>query len=132
MGDHEIKGLKEMFKTFDKDNSGTITMQEMADGLRKLQKDGGIAEAEVKRIMDATDVDGDGTLSYDEFIAATIHQNKLESSANLFKAFNTFDTDSSGSISKEELLTALKKYNMATDGVEELISECDANGDGQI
>lgn len=36
MSQHEIEGLSEMFKAFDRDNSGTITMQELKEGLKKM------------------------------------------------------------------------------------------------
>lgn len=45
----EISGMREIFSEIDKDKSGTITVQEFADALRK--KGQAIPEAEVQRIM---------------------------------------------------------------------------------
>lgn len=36
MTEEEILGLKEMFKSMDTDNSGTITLEELKQGLKKL------------------------------------------------------------------------------------------------
>jgi hypothetical protein len=70
MSKHEIEGLSEMFKAFDKDNSGTITLSEMKEGLKKMGNP--LGEAEVEAMMQQIDVDGNGEISYEEFIAATM------------------------------------------------------------
>lgn len=44
------------------------------------------------------DVDGNGTIDYIEFITATMHRHRLERDEHLFKAFNYFDKDNSGSV----------------------------------
>lgn len=46
------------------------------------------------------DVDGNGTIDYIEFITATMHRYKLEKEEHLYKAFQHFDKDNSGSVSK--------------------------------
>ena len=44
-------GLKEMFKSMDTDNSGTITYEELKAGLPKLGTK--ISESEVRQLMEA-------------------------------------------------------------------------------
>ncbi len=41
--------------------------------------------------MEACDLDGDGTIDYNEFLAATMNRNKLLSKCNLESAFTAFD-----------------------------------------
>lgn len=65
--------------------SGTITVDEMREGL--LAKGGLIPESELQRIMENADVNGDGKVDYEEFLAATMHLGKLEREENLYKAF---------------------------------------------
>jgi len=81
----EIQGLKEMFMSMDTDHSGTITVEEMREGLRR--KGGRIPETELQRIMDMADVNGDGRVDYEEFLAATLNLNKLEREDVMYKAF---------------------------------------------
>lgn len=131
LSEEEIIGLKEMFKSMDTDNSGTITFEELKAGLPKLGTK--LSESEVKQLMEAADVDGNGSIDYIEFITATMHMNRVEREDHLYKAFEYFDKDKSGYITVGELEQALKKYNMGdTQTIQEIIAEVDTDNDGNI
>ncbi|KAI3792578.1 hypothetical protein L2E82_06461 [Cichorium intybus] len=131
LSEEEIIGLKEMFKSMDTDNSGTITFEELKAGLPKLGTK--LSESEVRQLMEAADVDGNGTIDYIEFISATMHLNRVEREDHLYKAFEYFDKDKSGYITVEELEHALKKYNMGDEKtIKEIIAEVDTDHDGRI
>jgi len=51
LSEEEIVGLKEMFKSMDTDNSGTITFEELKAGLPKLGTK--LSESEVRQLMEA-------------------------------------------------------------------------------
>lgn len=51
LSEEEIVGLKEIFKSMDTDNSGTITYEELKAGLPKLGTK--LSESEVKQLMEA-------------------------------------------------------------------------------
>jgi Ca2+-binding EF-hand superfamily protein len=53
--------------------------------------------------MIAVDQDQSGSIDYSEFVIATLNKKKLLSKNNLEVAFKAFDTDGSGTISKDEL-----------------------------
>ncbi|KAH9626255.1 hypothetical protein KSS87_003460 [Heliosperma pusillum] len=131
LSEEEIMGLKEMFKSIDTDDSGTITYEELKAGLPKLGTK--LSESEVRQLMEAADVDGSGTIDYMEFITATMHMNRMEKEEHLYKAFEYFDKDKSGYITMEELEQALKKYNMGDEKtIREIIAEVDTDNDGKI
>ncbi|WJX48072.1 Mitogen-activated protein kinase cpk1 [Trifolium repens] len=131
LSEEEIIGLKEMFKSMDTDDSGTITFEELKAGLPKLGSK--MTESEVRQLMEAADVDGNGTIDYIEFITATMHMNRMEREDHLYKAFEYFDEDKSGYITKEELESALKKYNMGDENtIKEIIAEVDTDNDNRI
>ncbi|PWA47883.1 Calcium-dependent protein kinase 3 [Artemisia annua] len=126
LSEEEIIGLKEMFKSMDTDNSGTITYEELKAGLPKLGTK--LSESEVRQLMEAADVDGNGRIDYIEFISATMHLNRVEREDHLYKAFKYFDKDKSGYITVEELEHALKKYNMGDEKtIKEIIAEVDTD-----
>ncbi|KAM7497052.1 hypothetical protein LguiA_021466 [Lonicera macranthoides] len=131
LSEEEIMGLKQMFKSMDSDNSGTITLEELKQGLAKQGTK--LSEYEVKQLMEAADADGNGTIDYEEFITATMHMNRMDREEHLYTAFQYFDKDSSGFITKEELEQALREFGM-DDGrdIKEVIAEVDADNDGRI
>ncbi|VFQ95483.1 unnamed protein product [Cuscuta campestris] len=131
LSEEEIMGLKEMFKSMDTDGSGTITLEELKQGLAKQGTK--LSEYEVKQLMEAADADGNGTIDYEEFITATMHMNRMDREEHLYTAFQYFDKDNSGYITIEELEQALREFGM-NDGkdIKEIISEVDGDNDGRI
>ena len=71
------------------------------------------------------DVDNSGTIDYGEFIAATVHLNKLEREEHLVAAFQYFDKDGSGYITVDELQQACVEHNMTDVFLEDVIREVD-------
>ncbi|KAL6197931.1 hypothetical protein ACLB2K_027723 [Fragaria x ananassa] len=126
LSEEEIKGLKAMFANMDTDKSGTITYEELKTGLARIGSR--LSETEVRQLMDAADVDGNGSIDYIEFISATMHRQRLERDEHLYKAFQYFDKDSSGYITRDELEAAMKEHGMGDDNtIKEIISEVDAD-----
>ncbi|KAI5068048.1 hypothetical protein GOP47_0017043 [Adiantum capillus-veneris] len=131
LSDEEITGLKEMFKSMDTDGSGTLTYEELKAGLAK--QGAKLTEYEVRQLMEAADVDGNGSIDYTEFITATMHMNKVDKEEHLFSAFQYFDKDRSGFITRDELRDALTKHNMGDAmTISEIIAEVDSDQDGRI
>ncbi|MQL98837.1 hypothetical protein Taro_031549 [Colocasia esculenta] len=131
LSEEEIKGLKQMFMNMDTDKSGTITYEELKTGLARLGSK--LSEAEVKQLMDAADIDGNGAIDYIEFITATMHRHRLDREEHLYNAFQYFDKDHSGFITKDELESAMKEHGMGdAASIKEIISEVDADNDGRI
>nr|CAB3459088.1 unnamed protein product [Digitaria exilis] len=131
LSEEEITGLKEMFKNIDKDNSGTITLEELKNGLAKHGTK--LSDTEIQQLMEAADADGNGLIDYDEFVTATVHMNKLDREEHLYTAFQYFDKDNSGYITREELEQALKEQGCYdAEKIKEVISDADSDNDGRI
>ncbi|KAK9714924.1 hypothetical protein RND81_06G131100 [Saponaria officinalis] len=121
MSEGEIKGFKAMFTNMDTDNSGSITYEELKTGLAQLGSK--LTEAEVKQLMEAADVDGNGTIDYTEFITATMNRHRLETVKQRKISYITTD----------ELETAMMEYGIADENsINEILSEVDTDNDGQI
>jgi calcium-dependent protein kinase len=127
LNDSDIKMLKEMFDTFDKNKDGTLTLEEIKDGISKINNSSGL---DIEGIFKSIDTDGSGAINYTEFLAATIDQKLYLKEERLYEAFRAFDKDGSGKISTDEVKSVMKGED--TTKIEELIKKYDQNGDGEI
>ncbi|OIV89178.1 hypothetical protein TanjilG_25399 [Lupinus angustifolius] len=128
----EVEIIKDIFTLMDTDNDGRVTFEELKSGLRKVGTQ--LAEPEIKMLMEVADVDGNGVLDYGEFVAVTLHLQKIENDEHIHKAFNFFDKDGSGYIELGELQDALTDESGETD-VDVLIDimhDVDTDKDGRI
>ena len=128
----DLKFIRDLFYNFDKDKDGRLTKEEIQKGFRSA-KFSEFSEEAMQRLMNIIDMDCNGYIEYQEFIAATYDKKKILTEFNLKKAFDMFDKDKSGKISSEELKTVLGGGNEENDFVwEKIISEIDSDGDGEI
>ncbi|KAG6517595.1 hypothetical protein ZIOFF_020991 [Zingiber officinale] len=106
--------IMEMFQKLDINKKGSISLEEMKFGLHKLGHQ--IPDADLQILMDVAsiclkehdaDVDRSGTLDYGEFVAVSIHLQKIVNEEHLHKAFSYFDQNKSGYIEMEELRDSL-------------------------
>ncbi len=94
---------------------------------------GDLAEEEVDRILKAADTDGSGEIDYSEWIVATTDKKRLLTDEKLLVAFKVFDRDGGGSISSQEIKETLGVGKNIDEKVwNEIVSEVDPNGDGEI
>ncbi|MCQ2821661.1 MAG: protein kinase, partial [archaeon] len=130
MKDQDVEKLKNKFMEMDKDKNGTISYEELKEGLSPY----GLAENQIKEMFDLVDTDKSGAIDYTEFIASVLDVENNVKEAYIQEAFISMDTDNSGKISKEEFMK-LFKINEGDAEMEELmkhINKIDENGDGEI
>ena len=125
--DDEIKTLKDIFSTLDKNNDGTLTFQEIKEGCAKLN-----SNLNFEEIFINLDTDRSGCINYTEFLAATIDQRVYLKNERLYEAFRSFDKDNSGKISVNEIGTLINAGHEDFRNLEDEIKKFDLNGDGEI
>ena len=131
LDENEIENLKKAFEAFDNCKDGQITYEELRQGLLQL-KTHKLNENDIIQLFKSIDVDQNGKIDYTEFLAATIQRVNYLKNERLYEAFCMFDKDNSGSITKEELLKALKAEKSQEKEIEKYIKAVDKNGDGKI
>lgn len=94
-GPDDIKELKEIFLAIDKNGDGTLSFEEIEEGLKRLKIEGW--ENILENLREA-DTDKSGTIDYTEFIAATLDSQVFMKDEYLKATFNMFDKDGSGKI----------------------------------
>ncbi|KAH7529164.1 calcium-dependent protein kinase 10-like [Ziziphus jujuba] len=128
----EVEVIRDMFTLMDTDKDGKVSYEELKAGLRKVGSQ--LAEPEMKMLMEVADVDGNGVLDYGEFVAVTIHLQKMENDEHFRRAFMFFDKDGSGYIEASELGEALADESGETDNdvLNDIMREVDTDKDGRI
>jgi calcium-dependent protein kinase len=124
--DSEIKILRDIFITLDNNQDGTLTVDEIKEGVSKLKD----VKLDVEEIFSSIDTDGSGVINYTEFLAATIDQKVYLKEERLYEAFKAFDKDGSGKISTDEIKNVMQTDDESK--ILELIKTFDTNGDGEI
>ncbi|XP_057953440.1 calcium-dependent protein kinase 8-like [Malania oleifera] len=128
----EVAGLKEAFEMMDTSKRGRINLEQLRNGLQKLGQH--ISEQDLQILMEAADVDGDGTLNYGEFVAVTVHLKKMANDEHLHKAFAFFDQNQSGYIEIGELRDALNDDidSNSEEVINAIMHDVDTDKDGRI
>lgn len=128
----EVEGIKEMFNTMDTNKTGFLTFDQLKAGLQKV--DPQLSEGEIQQLMEAADADGNGKLDYGEFMAVTIHLQRMDNDEHLRKAFAHFDLDGDEFIDFIELKQTLGDDlgSDDTDMINAIMQEVDLDKDGKI
>ena len=77
----QIRQLKEIFISLDLDNRGTLTLNEIRRGFKKLGIE--LSESEMKEVWERLDLHCNGQINYKEFLAATMHLSSLKKSLKM-------------------------------------------------
>lgn len=101
----EIDTLKDIFIGLDTAGNGTLSKQELAQGLQAA----GIrmSQKELDGMFDALDTDRTGKVHFTEWLAGTIHPTEIASEKAVSDVFDFFDLDRTGRVNRDELLQVL-------------------------
>jgi calmodulin len=133
LSDEEIGEFREAFSLFDKNGDGTISSAELGTVMRSLGQNP--TESELQDMINEIDVDGNGTIDFEEFINMMAKKmRESDSEEELREAFRVFDKDGNGFISAAELRHVMTNLGekLTDDEVDEMIREADLDGDGTV
>ena len=141
--------LRDFFEGADANGDGKLSVKELFDGIQMLTGKQ-MSKGKLQEAMAAIDVDGDTEVSWKEF-AQQFHRAeqrntlakhigvKFQSALDgrgksVMDAFQHFDTNGDGKLSKQELLDGFKKLKikLSHDEVTKLMAVLDSDGDGEI
>ncbi|KAL1539519.1 Calcium-dependent protein kinase 13 [Salvia divinorum] len=132
LSNEEVEGIRDIFAKIDTDNDGIVSIEELKVGLLKFN--GQMEPSEVQMLIEAVDTNGKGTLDYGEFLAISLHLQKMANDEHLHKAFSYFDKDGNNYIEHDELRDALMEDGVddCTDVANDIFQEVDTDKDGRI
>ncbi|OXB71618.1 UNVERIFIED_CONTAM: hypothetical protein H355_011963 [Colinus virginianus] len=94
LSDADIGTLHDAFAALDTNADGVLTVAELKQGLKQCC----VAGDDINEILKEMDTDGNGTIDYTEFIAASIDHKIYEQESACQAAFKVFDLDGDGKI----------------------------------
>merc|ERR1712128_5148 len=127
--------LQEAFKLFDMDGDGMITVEELKKLVEKIG--GSMTDGEAKALIHQADKDGNEGIDFSEFSKLwSAIKGEGEEELEIKKEFLKLDTDSSGFITKEEMMSIITDCDHFTgDKMEEAkkcVAELDVDQDGRV
>ncbi|XP_069118558.1 calmodulin-like isoform X2 [Argopecten irradians] len=131
--DEHIAEYREVFDVYDKNKDGVIEAKELEKVMRDLGQNPSTDEI-IERISEG-DINGDGTIDFQEFLLMMAKRRKCpKNDDDLQRAFDVFDKDGNGYISRDELKSVMETLGERLTEVEldEMLKEADKDGDGQV
>mmetsp|Transcript_74130 Transcript_74130/g.116024 ORF Transcript_74130/g.116024 Transcript_74130/m.116024 type:complete len:544 (+) Transcript_74130:52-1683(+) len=137
LAEKDIKASRDMFRAFDVNGDGLITMEELKEGIVQA----GVRDlpADFVDIVSSIDSQKSGGIDYTEFLAASLKKDQYLKESACRKAFNVFDRNGDGRISCNELSQVLnsgsfkdENGSVAQNDVAQLIKEFGLKNHGQL
>ncbi|KAF6162277.1 hypothetical protein GIB67_008406 [Kingdonia uniflora] len=129
----QVAGIKKVFHMMDTDKNGKLTFEELKDGLHMIGQP--VPDPDVHLLMEAADINRNGSLNSGEFLTITVHMKKIANEEHLCKAFDFFDKNRSGFIEYDDLRETLLEDNLYPDNeqvIRDIMCDVDTDKDGQI
>lgn len=133
----DVKDLRKVFESFDVNNDGKLSHQEIIDGFKSAnnQKTG---KEDLLKVITKIDQDRSGFVEYEEFIRASINKKNFLTMERIKIVFDVFKNSKSNSITVSELKFILglasKQFsdNVWDEIVQQIFHEVDENHDEAI
>lgn len=123
----DVLEIRKLFDQYDTEKNGQITFHEFKEAMSNFD----YSEEEIDDMFRSVDVDDNGLIYYNEFLASTLESQGQLAELRLAEAFDRLDSDGSGFISKEDLLSILGNEG-SEEYINQLIDEVDYEKDGKI
>merc|ERR1711871_534616 len=128
LSQEQQEAYRETFVLFDRDGGGSIDAKELGTVMRSLGQNP--TDDELNDMIQEVDVDGNGEIDFDEFCAMMVKMMKTHDSLYDIKlAFDVFDVDGDGHITREELKESLCRHGqkLTDEEFDELFNETDVD-----
>lgn len=132
----DVKNSAKLFYMIDTNHDGKIAKEELLNGLNNNLSNK-ISDLEFDKLFKNIDLNNNGFIDYEEFVAAAVNKNYFLRENILTQAFKFFDKDNSGEISFDEIEKLFK--DIITDdkidvrqGLKKIMEQIDLNIDGKI
>ncbi|CAH1116262.1 unnamed protein product [Phaedon cochleariae] len=129
----QMTELREAFLMFDKNKDGEISKAELGRVMRFL--DFRPTDNELNQMIRAADIDGNGTINFDEFLVMmTKHAQQIDEEEEIRQIFRTFDKRHKGIIYPQDIKAVMAELGeeLTQEEIDAMIVEVDPNRSGLI
>jgi len=130
----QVAECREAFELFDIDGSGEIDIKELKAAMRALGFQ--VTAEELKKMVAEIDNDGNGGISFNEFLSMmTARMNQETSDEDIMKCFALFDSDMTGTINYKNLQRARDALGMdevTNEQLANMLKQADRSGRGVV
>ena len=111
--------------------TGTLRLNKQFGNYGKGEK---ISVEVMEKLIDAVSRKNEPRRDFLKRIIKDMHERGMLTESEILKSFKMYDTDGSGSISREEirLIVKLAGEDLSENEIEEMIRESDIDGDGEV
>lgn len=125
--------IREAFRLFDTDGSGSIDSKELKVAMRALGFEP--KKEEINKMIADVDEDGSGEVDFDEFMTMMLEKmGSKDIKEDWIKAFRSFDDDETGAVTFDNLKRVALDLgeDMTDDELKDMLREIDKDGSGDI
>ncbi|KAL8521624.1 hypothetical protein ACS0TY_011953 [Phlomoides rotata] len=132
--DEQLAELREIFRSFDRNNDGSLTELELGSLLRSLGLK--LSPDQIDALIQKADTNNNGLVEFSEFVVLVAPEllpaKSPYSEEQLKQLFKMFDKDGNGYITVAELAHSIAKlgHALTVDELTSMIREADTDGDG--
>lgn len=121
----EVEETRAAFLAMDTQRCGSLTKEELRDGLLACAGCTGVQEEDLEATFSALDTNQDQRVNYIEWLSATVEPSSIASDSAVKELFNFFDADGNGTVSRAEFRRVVGEEEVAR-----IYQDCDkADGD---
>ena len=141
-GEKDVKELKETYEEIDADKTGTLPMEEIKNGIKKIYdkkqenkdktEDSKSEENNFEAYFNNIDTNKNEKIDYSEFINAAMEYKAYIREEKLIDYFNMLDKYGSGKISKDEIKEVIVHEGLEDEIAQKIINEFNLDGEGEI
>ncbi|CAG8628273.1 1352_t:CDS:2 [Acaulospora colombiana] len=116
LSEEQKQEIKEAFELFDSDKDNCIDYHELKVAMRALGFD--LKKAEVLKLLKDHDKTGHGLMDYEDFAKISEHERGIlarDPAEEIRRAFQLFDDDNTGKITKKNLKRVVRELNETLD-----------------
>ena len=134
----DVKEIRKIFESFDVNNDGKLSHQELIDGFKNVLAQQNKGDKEISKVLKKIDQDRSGFIEYEEFIRATINKKNFISEDKVKIVFDLFKDPKTNTITVSELKVILglasKQFSdkVWNEIISQIFHQVDENNDEEI